>query len=82
MKQWQLQEAKARLSEVIKSSLDKGPQEITVRGRPAEVVVSKEDYERLKGSKPSLVEFLRSSPLKGVDLRLERNRTPTRSPKL
>jgi antitoxin Phd len=78
MRRWQLQEAKARLSEVVKSSQREGPQEISVRGEAAAVVVSKADYERLRRRKPSFVEFLRRSPLMGVDLRVERDRTPAR----
>lgn len=82
MRRWQLQEAKARLSEVVKSSQDQGPQEITVRGRPAAVVVSKDDFERLRRGKPSLAQFLRRSPLKDVELALERDRSLTRRPRL
>ncbi|MDQ6997999.1 MAG: type II toxin-antitoxin system prevent-host-death family antitoxin [Mariprofundus sp.] len=39
MEQWQLQDAKARLSEVIKSAHDEGPQLVIVRGKPSAVVV-------------------------------------------
>ena len=76
MRRWQLQEAKARLSELVKSSQREGPQEISVRGEAAVVVVSKEEYERLQRKRPSFLEFLRRSPLVGVKLRLERDRTP------
>ena len=44
---WQLQEAKARLSELVKSAQQKGPQQITVHGKPAAVVLSCTDYDRL-----------------------------------
>ena len=83
MTQWQLHRAKARLSELVRSVKDEGPQEITVRGRPAAVLLSKADYDRLlQGHKPTLVEFLRESPLVGVDLKLRRDRSPARSVKL
>jgi antitoxin Phd len=82
MRCWQLQEAKARLSAVVKSSLEEGPQEISVRGEPAVVVVARAEYERLKGRKPSFVEFLRRSPLVGVEVELERDRTPARDVRL
>lgn len=81
MTRWQLQEAKARLSEVVNSAR-KGPQEITVRGEPAAVVVSVEEYRRLKKKKTSFVEFIRNSPLMGVDLKIERDRTPGRRVRL
>lgn len=77
MRRWQLQEAKARLSEVVKSARE-GPQEISVRGEPAAVVLSIEAYERLKKKKLSLAEFVRRSGLVGVDLDLERDKSPAR----
>jgi len=73
MGQWQLQEAKARLSELVRSAEDDGPQEITVRGRAAAVLLSKSDYARLRATKPSFVDFLRGSPLAGVKLAIRRD---------
>jgi antitoxin Phd len=78
MKRWQVQEAKARLSDLLRDAARSGPQEITVRGRPAAVVLSTEAYEKLIGQKPSLVEFLRNSPLAGIELDVERDRSPSR----
>ncbi|MBX3483150.1 type II toxin-antitoxin system Phd/YefM family antitoxin [Phenylobacterium sp.] len=49
MNAWKLESAKARLSEVVRQARDEGPQTITVRGREAAVVVSTEEYRRLKG---------------------------------
>lgn len=82
MAKWQLQEAKARLSEVVKSSREEGPQEITVHGRPAAVVLSKTDYDRLVRPKPNLADFLRASPLRGVRLDLRRDKSLVRRVKL
>ena len=79
MSAWQLQEAKARLSELVRSLERDGPQEITLHGRPVAVVLSKSDYERLSGESKSLVEFMRKSPLHGLDeVEFERDRSPTR----
>ncbi|HEX8980424.1 MAG TPA: type II toxin-antitoxin system Phd/YefM family antitoxin [Parasulfuritortus sp.] len=78
MHSWQLQDAKARLSEVVKSANTEGPQEITLRGQPAAVVLSAEDYARLTGKKTGLVEFLRKSPMRGIELGLERDTSLTR----
>jgi prevent-host-death family protein len=69
---WQLQDAKNRLSEVIREAQAHGPQTITVRGKEAVVVVAAEDYHRLVRPKRSLWEFLRASPLVGVELDLTR----------
>ena len=74
---WQLQEAKARLSELVKSA-ERGPQQITVHGRPAAVVLSRADYDRLVGVKPSFVTFMRQSPLMGVSLDVVRAKSPAR----
>ena len=78
MRTWQLQEAKARLSEVIKQAKKEGPQIITMRGEPTAVVLSKDEYERLKHPKRNFVDFMRKSPLYGVDIDLKREQTLTR----
>ena len=78
MQKWQLQEAKARFSGLVRAAAKDGPQTITVHGRPAAVLLSADDYDRLKGPKPSLAAFLRASPLAGLDLEVERDRSPPR----
>jgi len=78
MNSWQLQEAKARFSEVIKKAVKEGPQSITVHGEPSAIVISSEEYQRLKHPRESFVKFMRSSPLYGVELDLEREQTLTR----
>lgn len=76
---WQMQEAKARLSEVVKLAEDEGPQDITLHGRSVAVVVSRTMFEELTGNQRSLVEFMRKSPLHGLDeLEFERDKTLTR----
>ena len=75
MRKWQVQEAKARFSELLRRAETKGPQAITIRGRTTAVVVATKEYRRLKGDKPSLVRFLRASPLAGVELSLGRDRS-------
>jgi prevent-host-death family protein len=80
MRRWQLQ--KAKLSELIRSAEREGPQEISVRGEAVAVMVSMKDYDRLRGPRPSLVEFLRGSPLMGVELEIDRDQTPLRDVKL
>ena len=77
---WQLQEAKNRLSEVVRRARDEGPQVITLRGDDAVVVVDVTEYERLANRpKENLVEFLRSSPLVGAELDMERTRDTGRA---
>ena len=67
MHTWQIQEAKARLSEVVKDAEREGPQEITLHGRSVAVVLSRAEYDRLAGTGESLVEFMRRSPLYSQD---------------
>ncbi len=74
---WQLQDAKARLSEVVRLA-QSVPQTITVRGQNEVVVVSRQHYERVSGKKPSLVKFLRSSPLYGLELDIQRDKSKAR----
>jgi prevent-host-death family protein len=63
MATWQLQEAKAKLSEVIDAARKKGPQIITQRGVKTAVVVPFDEWERNQPTKkPSLLEILRSGP--------------------
>lgn len=78
MKIWQLQEAKARLSEVVKMASKEGPQSITVHGEETAIVVSSADFKRLKQPRRSFTEFMRRSPLHGVELDLKRKQTRTR----
>jgi len=48
---WQLQDAKARFSELIEDSLQKGPQVVTRRGIDTAVVVSLEEWQKLNNEK-------------------------------
>ena len=47
MTKWQLQEAKARFSELIDDTLEKGPQIVTRRGIDTAVVVSIDEWHKL-----------------------------------
>jgi prevent-host-death family protein len=72
-REWQLQEAKNRLSQVVDSALHDGPQTITLRGKPAAVVVSFEEFKKLTQPRTSLSQFFRQSPLHDVELDLDRS---------
>ncbi|MBI3794451.1 MAG: type II toxin-antitoxin system Phd/YefM family antitoxin [Nitrospinae bacterium] len=78
MTTWQLQEAKGKLSEVVKRAVKEGPQEITLRGESVAVLISRKEYDRLSHPKPNFVEFMRASPLVGLDLDFTREQTLTR----
>jgi prevent-host-death family protein len=72
-REWQLQEAKNRLSQVVDSALHDGPQTITLRGKPAAVVVSFEEYRKMTQPRTGLSDFVRQSPLHDVELDLSRS---------
>lgn len=74
---WQLQEAKQRLSEVVRRALEDGPQVVTRHGRDAVVVVSAEQFEKLSGGRPDFKEFLRGGP-DFRQLKISRDRKPAR----
>lgn len=79
---WQLQDAKARFSEVVKLAQRKGPQAITVHGKPAAVLLSSAEYERLAGRRLRFADFIRQSPLAGAGVRARRDRSPVRKVEL
>lgn len=80
MHTWQMQEAKAKLSELVKCAELEGPQDITLHGKSVAVVMSRAAYLRLSGQQSSLLEFMQASPLVGLDddLVLERDSSPVR----
>ncbi|MEK6371555.1 MAG: type II toxin-antitoxin system prevent-host-death family antitoxin [Acidobacteriota bacterium] len=75
---WALQDAKARFSELVRKAKTEGPQRITVHGREEVVVVSVEEYRRVKGQPngEALVKLLQDSPLR--DIKMDRSRTRSR----
>jgi prevent-host-death family protein len=80
MPAWQLQAAKANLSELVKLAQHEGPQEITVHGKPVAVVLSQTAFAELSGSNESLASFMQRSPLFGLEnLDLRRDQSTTRS---
>lgn len=81
-REWQLQEAKNRLSTVVKEARRGAPQTITVHGAPAAVLVSFEQYQELTRPRSPLSEFFRASPLHEIELDLERSRDTGREVEL
>jgi prevent-host-death family protein len=71
---WQLQEAKNKFSEVVNHAQTEGPQEISRHGEKTAVVISFEEYKRLKKHQGSITDFFRSSPLNGIDLERAKDR--------
>jgi prevent-host-death family protein len=65
---WQIQEAKAKFSELVQKAIDEGPQTVTRRGKDVAVVLSAEEYRGLREGQIDFKEFLTLLPLDGVDL--------------
>ncbi len=67
--QWQLQDAKARFSEVVEAAMRGEPQHITRRGKEAVVVLSEQAFEALQHSAqaaaPGFVAHLLAVPKDG-----------------
>lgn len=77
MQTWQLQEAKSKFSEVVKRANTEGPQEITVHGQPAAVVLSIAEFAKLNAAippEPSWLDVLRSAKLVDGELVIERDK--------
>ena len=76
MPDWSLQDAKNRFSAVVDAALAGEPQQVTRRGKPAVVVLSVKEYERLRSQPPedlpSFIEHLLSIPSGGDDFEFER----------
>lgn len=74
---WQMQDAKAKFAEVVRRARSEGPQVVTYRGADTAVMLSIEEYRRLKGGKPNFVEHILNGPKlddEFVDLINERSR--------
>ncbi len=68
---WTLQDAKNRFSAVVDAALAGRPQEVTRRGKPAVVVISSEEYQRLVAvagaDRGSFADHLLAFPSDGAD---------------
>ena len=74
MERWKLEDAKARLSEVVRLAGTAGPQLVTIRGKEAAVILAPDQYKQLlpksKGHQP-LVRFLQGLGLPSLDMERE-----------
>lgn len=77
---WHLQNAKARFSELVRRVRSDGPQHVTVHGRDEVVVMSAEEFRRLKGGETgqALIDVMRSSPHRELEIVPKRAVMPVR----
>lgn len=80
--EWQLQEAKSNLSQLIKRAASGDAQVVTVHGKPTAVVVSAGEYARLTRQRGKLSSALLSPDLAIEDLDLSRSRDTGRDVEL
>ncbi|HEY8963488.1 MAG TPA: type II toxin-antitoxin system Phd/YefM family antitoxin [Alphaproteobacteria bacterium] len=72
MESWSLQDAKAKLSELVRKVKAEGPHIISLRGKPEIVMMTVKDYDALQSQRPSLMQLMKSSPLAGMDMDVDR----------
>jgi prevent-host-death family protein len=77
---WLLQDAKARFSELVRRVRSEGPQRVTVHGRDEVVVISAEEFRRLKGdlTGESLIAAMQALPHRDLDIEAGRVPMPVR----
>ncbi|MEH2610862.1 prevent-host-death family protein [Bradyrhizobium sp. AZCC 1693] len=77
---WLLQDAKARFSELVRRVRSEGPQRVTVHGRDEVVVISAEEFRRLKGdlTGEALIAAMQASPYRDIDIDIDIE--PARTP--
>jgi antitoxin Phd len=63
MRTWQLQAARGRFRQLVDDALAHGPQRVTRRGKPAVVVVSETDWQRMSKNVPSFGKLLAAIPV-------------------
>lgn len=77
-KKWQVQEAKAKFSQLIKETVSSGYQTITKNGEPVAYVVSKEEFELYLKPQKSLLEVFDQCPYPEIDLDIKRSKDTMR----
>ena len=81
MSTWKLHDAKARFSELLETTLKKGPQVVTRRGQEAAVLVPIEEWHRLqRAARPSLKALLLAPEPRSETTAPERGKSRRRKP--
>jgi len=70
---WQIQEAKARFSEMVQRAVKEGPQTVTRHGKVIAVLVPADEYRRLRTRGKSLKDLLASAPLERIEIARSRD---------
>ncbi len=65
---WQIQEAKAKFSQLVEDATEKGNQIITKNGVAVAVILSIKEFEIITQPKNTLLEFFLNAPCPDVEL--------------
>ena len=77
MKIWQVQEAKAKLTEVMNQAKD-NPQIISRRGINEIVLINIKKYRKLCKTEENIASFFKNSPLNGIEIEYSRDKSQMR----
>jgi antitoxin Phd len=77
---WQIQDAKARFSELLRASVEDGPQTVTRRGVPLAVLVSVEQWNAMRRSGAPTLKDLLLAPHARTEQLVPPRRRPRRRP--
>lgn len=75
---WQMQEAKAKFSQLVDDASRKGYQTITKKGEPIAVILSIKDFDTLAKPKKSFLSFFKDSPHPEIELDIQRSQDKPR----
>lgn len=80
MANWQVQTAKAKLSELLDAANKIGPQTITKHGKAAAIILSPQDFEDLRANNENsdFLNFLMAFP-SDLDFQIDRKNTNHRN---
>lgn len=71
---WQIQQAKARFSEMVERTLKEGPQTVTRHGKPVAVLVPADQYRRLRNKRKTFKAMLAAAPSGRLQIRRSREK--------
>ena len=71
---WQIQEAKARFSQLVEDANMKGYQTITKQGKPVAVILSQKEFDKITQTKTSLLNFFKAAPCQEIELDIQRSK--------
>lgn len=71
---WQIQEAKAKFSQLVEDANNKGYQTITKNGEPIAVIISNKEFNKFMKPKTSLLKFFKEAPHPEIELPIQRSK--------